>query len=316
MKSYNVTAASRNSHEGKNRGMSHTSIRLKDSAALANLMYLPALLLLMIFLIYPFAKGMFISFTNWNGYSQTYRIVGMQNYFNMLKDANVLNVIKNTFIYGVGSTVFQNIFGLMLALLVDQKIRGRNFSKVLIYLPAIISGLIMGYIWYYFFQYDGGVINDILALFGKQPVDWLANGARAVWIITGVNTFQFVGVAMIIFLAGLQNIPTQYYEAAEIDGAAPFKRFIHVTLPLLMPAITISVVDNIIGGLKLFDVIMAMTKGGPGYSSQSLSTMMYNLYFVRQNAGYAAAIGNLMFFMICIISVISLKLLRSREVEM
>ncbi|WP_312692850.1 carbohydrate ABC transporter permease [Caproiciproducens sp.] len=234
----------------------------------------------------------------------------------MFHDANVLNVIKNTFIYGICSTLFQNIFGLMFALLVDQKIRGRNFLKILIYLPAIISALIMGYVWYYFFQYNGGAINDVLALFSIAPVDWLSDGSRAVWIITGVNTFQFVGVAMIIYLAGLQNIPTQYYEAAEMDGATGLKKFQHVTLPLLMPAITVSVVDNIIGGLKLFDVIMAMTKGGPGYSSHSLSTMMYNLYFVRQNAGYAAAIGNLMFLIICIISVFTLKCLKSKEVEM
>lgn len=260
--------------------------------------------------------AMVISFSNWNGYNQVYQLVGLENYQRMFQDVNVLNVIKNTFIYGIGSTLFQNILGLMLALLVDQKIRGRNFLKVLIYLPAIISALIMGYVWYYFFQYNGGAINDILALFNVQPVDWLSNGSRAVWIITGVNTFQFVGVAMIIFLAGLQNIPTQYYEAAQIDGASALKRFCHVTIPLLMPAITISVVDNIIGGLKLFDVIMAMTKGGPGYSSQSLSTMMYNFYFVRQDAGYAAAIGNIMFLIICVISVFSLKFLRSKEVEM
>lgn len=290
--------------------------RMKKSGMAANFMYLPALILLCVFLIYPFLKGMVISFSNWNGYSQAYQMIGIQNYQRMFRDANVANVIKNTFIYGVGSTLFQNIFGLMLALLVDQKIRGRNFTKTLIYLPAIVSALIMGYVWYYFFQYNGGAINDALALFHVQPVDWLSDGSRAVWIITAVNTFQFVGVAMIIFLAGLQNIPTQYYEAAEIDGATALKRFRHVTLPLLMPAITISVVDNIIGGLKLFDVIMAMTKGGPGYSSQSLSTMMYNLYFVRQNAGYAAAIGNLMFLIICVISIVSLKVLRSREVEM
>jgi raffinose/stachyose/melibiose transport system permease protein len=121
---------------------------------------------------------------------------------------------------------------------------------------------------------------------------------------------------MIIFLAGLQNIPKEYHEAAAIDGATATMKFRHITLPLLMPSITISVVDNIIGGLKLFDVIMAMTKGGPGDSSQSLSTMMYTLYFVRQDAGYASAIGNIMFIIICVISVVSLVTLRRREVEM
>lgn len=301
---------------GTAKGSLHHGNRLKNSANLMDLMYFPAIVLLAVFLVYPFAKGLLLSFTDWNGYNTTYHYLGGSNYIRLLKDPVIWNVMKNTFIYGFGSTLLQNIFGLLLALLLDQKMRGRSGVKVLVYLPAIISGLIMGYVWYYFFQYDGGAINDIVKLLGQQPVDWLANGSRAVWIITAVNTFQFVGVAMIIFLAGLQNIPREYHEAASIDGASGIKKFRYVTLPLLMPAVTVSVVDNIIGGLKLFDVIMAMTKGGPGNSSQSLSTMMYNLYFVRQDAGYAAAIGNVMFLIISLISILSLTFFRRREVSM
>lgn len=313
-----LTTQSVSSQDIRNAGLNKN--RIKSSKTRQNLvvnaMYLPALLLLAVFLIYPFIKGLLLSFTDWNGYNQTYDIIGLQNYTRFFKDANVLNVLKNTFIYGAGSTLFQNILGLALALLLDQKIKCRNGVKVLVYLPAIISGLIMGYVWYYFFQYDGGAINDVLALFKIAPLDWLSNGNRAVWIITLVNTFQYVGVAMLIFLAGLQNIPKELHEAASIDGATAVKKFRNVTLPLLMPAITISVVQNIIGGLKLFDVIMAMTKGGPGDSSQSLSTLMYTLYFVRQDAGYAAAVGNIMFLIICVISTVSLLTLRSKEVEM
>ena len=182
----------------------------------------------------------------------------------------------------------------------DKKIRGRSVARAIVYLPVIISQFIMGYIWYFFFQFDGGALNDILVALGRQPFDWLANGPRAVWLITGVNTFQYLGVAMIIYLAGLQTIPQDYYESAHIDGAGGYSVFRHITLPLLMPAITTSIVINIIGGLKLFDMIMAMTRGGPGYSSMSLSTLMYNLYFVRYDAGYAAAVGNLMFVLICL----------------
>jgi raffinose/stachyose/melibiose transport system permease protein len=153
-------------------------------------------------------------------------------------------------------------------------------------------------------------------LFRKESVDWLSSGSRAVWIITFVNTFQYMGVAMIIYLAGLQSISKEYYEAAAIDGAQWGAKLRNVTLPLLMPAITINIVLNIIGGLKLFDVIMAMTKGGPGYASMSLSTMMYNLYFARQDAGYAAALGNVMFVFICFFGLSSLYLLRRREVKL
>lgn len=234
----------------------------------------------------------------------------------MLSDKNIGTTIINTIIFGFGSTILQNVLGLAYALFLDQQLRAKGFVRTIVYLPVIISSLIMGYIWYFFFQFDGGAVNDILALFGAQPVDWLASGPRAVWIITFVNTFQFMGVAMTIFVAGLQSIPKDYYEAASIDGANWWSKFKNITLPLLMPAITVNVVLNIIGGLKLFDVIVAMTNGGPGYASSSLSTMMYNLYFARQDAGYAAALGNVMFLFIAIVSITSLILLKRKEVKL
>jgi raffinose/stachyose/melibiose transport system permease protein len=125
-----------------------------------------------------------------------------------------------------------------------------------------------------------------------------------------------MGVAMMIYLAGLQAIPRECLEAASIDGAAGLNRFRYVTLPLLMPAVTFSMVINIIGGFKLFDVIWAMTLGGPGYASHSLSSMMYDLYFSRQDAGYAAALGNVMFLIIAVISISTLTYLRRKEVEL
>ncbi|NOV04354.1 carbohydrate ABC transporter permease [Paenibacillus planticolens] len=288
---------------------------LKSPAAL-NIMYAPALLLFAIFIFYPLFQGIKISFTNWDGYSQQYSWVGLDKYKLMFSDKKILLTMKNTLIYGLGSTLLQNIFGLAYALFLDQKIRGRGFIRTVVYLPVIISPLIMGYISYFFFQYNRGAVNDLFLLFYKGPVDWLSSGPRAVWIISCVNTFQYMGIAMIIYLAGLQSISKEYYEAADIDGARWKAKLTSITLPLLMPAITINVVLNIIGGLKLFDVIMAMTKGGPGYASQSLSTMMYNLYFARQDAGYAAALGNVMFLFICIFGLSALYLLRRKEVKM
>ncbi len=290
--------------------------RFINSEQFVVIMALPAIILLSVFIFYPFIKGVQMSFTNWDGFSQNYSWVGLDQYKSMLTDPKIHNTFKNTLIYGLGSTLFQNVIGLGLALLLDQKIRGRNFARVIVYMPAIVSALIMGYVWYFFFQFSNGAINDIFLALGQEPVNWLENGKRAVWIITGVNTFQYLGVAMIIYLAGLQSIPKDYYEAAEIDGASSWMVFKNITLPLLLPAITISVIMNIIGGLKLFDVIMAMTGGGPGFASQSLSTMMYNLYFVRQDAGGAAALGNMMFVLICVISIFALKRFRAKEAEL
>lgn len=290
--------------------------KITKSPAVLNLMYVPALALFAIFIFYPITQGLKWSFTNWNGYSPKYSWVGWDQYVHMFSDPKALRTVINTFIYGLGSTLFQNVLGLAYALFLNGTSRGKSIVRTIVYFPVIISPLIMGYIWYFLFQYDGGAINDILLLFGQEPLDWLGNGPRAVWLMTLVNTYQYMGVAMIIYLAGLQAIPRECLEAASIDGAAGVDRFRYVTLPLLMPAVTFSLVINIIGGLKLFDVIMAMTSGGPGYASHSLSTMMYDLYFARQDAGYAAALGNLMFVIISVISISTLIFLRRKEVEL
>ncbi|MFC4766186.1 carbohydrate ABC transporter permease [Effusibacillus consociatus] len=286
-----------------------------NSSVWLNLMYLPALLLFCAFIFYPFLKGLQISFTNWDGYSQSFNWIGLDNYKRMLSDPNIGTVIKNTLIYGIGSTFFQNVIGLLYALLLNQSIRTRGITRTIVYLPVIISPLIMGYIWYFFFQFKGGALNDIILLFQDKPLLLLGDPKLNVWIITFVNTFQYLGIAMVIYLAGLQSIPKDYYEAATIDGASAFQRFRNVTLPMLMPSITINIVLNLIGGLKLFDVIVALTNGGPGYASQSLSTLMYKLYFASQDAGYAASLGNLMFVMISLISITALTYLRRKELD-
>jgi raffinose/stachyose/melibiose transport system permease protein len=294
---------------------STTVLRPHKGDRAINLMYVPALLFVAAFIFYPFFRGLFISFTNWNGYSAKFRIVGFEQYRTMFGDPNVVNTIQNTFIYGLGSTFLQTVAGLALALFLDGSTKPRSIVRTIVYLPVIISPLIMGYVWYFFFRYSGGAVNDIMILFGKEPVDWFADGHRSVWIITFINSYQFVGVSMVMFLAGLQSIPPTYYEAAMIDGASAPRRFFAVTVPLLTPAFASSVVFNVIGGMKLFDVIVATTNGGPGYSSMSLSTMMYDLYFSKQNAGYAAALGILMFVLIVTLSVALLAFFNRHEVE-
>lgn len=287
----------------------------RNSPFWLNLMYLPALLLFLSLIYYPFIQGMQISFTNWDGFSQTRDWIGLDNYRRLLEDKNISTVLKNTFIYGVGSTIFQNLIGLAYALFLNQQIRSRGLTRTIVYLPVIVSPLIMGYIWYFFLQYQGGALNDIVLLFQNEPVNLLGNPQLNVWIIMLVNTYQYLGIAMIIYLAGLQSIAKDYYEAADIDGASAWNRFKSITFPLLAPSITINVVLNLIGGLRLFDVIVALTKGGPGYASQSLATLSYRTYFGTQDAGYAATLGNVMFVIVALVSLLALVVLRRREVH-
>lgn len=289
-------------------------MKVQKKAAI-NLFYIPAIVLFLVFVIYPFLHGIRISFTNWNGYSQTMKFVGIDNYVRLFQDANVRTALVNTLIYGIASTIIQNVLGLAYALFLNTKFKGRSIVRTVIYMPVMIAPLIMGYIMYFLFQYDGGALNDIIMLFGHEPVDLLANSGAAIAIIVLVNSLQFVGVSMVIYLAGLQNIPSMYYEAAMLDGASSWQRFKHITLPLLMPAISSSTILNLIGGLKLFDLVMALTSGGPGFTTHSLSTLVTNQYFSAQSAGYASAIGIFAFLLIMIVSNVVMKFFDKREVD-
>lgn len=291
--------------------MKHTS----GKNSIVNILYVPALILFAVFVIYPLIRGTFLSFTNWNGYSQNYDMVGISNYLRMFSDSNVHRAFINTIVYGFGSTILQNVLGLALAIYLNQKFFGKSIVRTIVYLPVMIAPLIMGYVMYFFVQYDGGAINDIMIAFGAQPIDWLADGTRATIIVTLINSLQYVGVSMVIYLAGLQNIPEMYYEAARVDGIGAWGQFKFITLPLLMPAISSAIVINLIGGLKLFDVIMALTSGGPGYDSHSLSTLIHRTYFGSENAGYASAIGLITFIFMLIVSRLVVRQLDKREID-
>lgn len=286
-------------------------VQRKLHGSSVNLFYVPAIVLSIIFVIYPLISGFHISLTNWDGYSPTRNFVGMQNYVTMFKDANFWLVLRNTFIFAIGSTFFQQVLGLGLALLLNTRIRGRNFMRAVIYLPVLVSAIIMGKMYYFVFHYQQGALNTVLAALGLQHIAWFQNANIAVAIIVAVNSLQFVGTSMIIYLAGLQSIDESVIEAASLDGASGWKLFWDITLPSLMPAFSTSVILNLIGGLKLYDVIVSLTGGGPGMATNSVSTYISIIYFSNQNAGYASAIGFVLFIIIAVVTVVAQKLLNS-----
>lgn len=281
----------------------------------ANIMYIPALLMLTGFVIYPFISGIRISFTSWNGFSQHFKYIGIENYKMFFLDENIRIAFFNTLLYGFGSTFLQQLFGLSFALLLNKPFAGRSAARTIIYLPVMISAVIMGYMWIYLTQFDGA-INEIVAFFGYKPVLWLSSKSIVLPLIVVINSMQYVGISMVIYLAGLQSIPAMYYEAASLEGAGAWHCFRTVTIPLLYPAFMTSITVNLIGGLKLFDVIRALTGGGPGYSTHSLATLIHSSYFNNQSAGYAAAIGFLLFVMILAITIVLQAIFRGKEVEL
>lgn len=276
---------------------------------------IPAIFLLIAFIGFPLLNALRISLFKWNGYSQNMKFIGIKNFTDILSDKMFWRAFLNTMIYGFGSTLLQNALGLSAAILVNRKFKGRNALRAILYMPIMISAFLMGQIMYYFFQYDGGVFNEILSWFGKSPVYWMGTGRSATFFITLVNSWQYMGLCMIIYLAGLQNIPRMYREAAHLDGAGKINEFIHITIPLLMPSITTAVVTNLIGGFKMYDAIVSMSMGGPNRQSLSLSYYISLLYFTDEKAGYASAIGFATFLIIMLITIPINIYFRKKEVE-
>lgn len=289
--------------------------RRRRSGSSVNLFYLPALILFAAFIIYPLITGLYYAFTDWDGYHPEKHWVGLANFRRLFTDDTFRSVLINTFVYGIGSTLLQQVLGLGLALALDRRMRGRTVVRAVVYLPVLVSPVVMGTFYYLLFQYNNGTLNDIVVALGGTRQAWLAQPGAGVAIIVAVNTIQFVGVSMIIYLAGLQSIAPEYIEAATIDGAGTWQRLRHVTLPLLQPAIATSCVLNLIGGLKLFDVIRVLTGGGPGTSTSSVSTLIGTTYFNNQEAGYAAAMGIALFVIIAVVTVAANAALNRRRLE-
>ena len=280
-----------------------------------NWFYVPAVVLMILFIAYPLGNAIYLSFFKWNGYSVKKDFIGVQNYISMFNDKTFVSSLRNTLLYGFVCTFLQQVIGLAMAVFLNTKFKGRGIARTVIYMPARVSGLVMGYIMYFFFQTKGGVMNDILSSIGLATVDWLGNGNTAIAVIIFINTWQFVGVSMVIYLAGIQGVSQSYIEAATVDGANAWQRFRFITLPLLQPALASSIIYNLIGGLKLYDVIIALTDGGPAKKTHSLATYIANRYFDAERAGYAASIGVFSFVMIMVISMIVNGYFRKKEVD-
>ncbi|MFC7787792.1 carbohydrate ABC transporter permease [Microbacterium sp. MAHUQ-60] len=280
-----------------------------------NLLYLPALAVLGVFTLWPLLNGVLLSLSNWDGYSPQRTFVGVDNYLRLFDDPNFRTALGNTFLYGIGSTILQQIIGLGLALALDRAVRGRSVARAIIYLPVLVSPVVMGTMYYLFLSYNGGGLNDLVIALGGERTAWLSDSGTAVALIVAVNSLQFVGISMVIYLAGLQSIPTVYYEAARLDGANAVQSFRHITVPMLQPAFATSIVLNLIGGLKLFDVIQVLTAGGPGYSTHSVSTLIAKMYFGSQRAGYASAMGVVLFLIIIVFTLVLNTMLNRRRLE-
>jgi raffinose/stachyose/melibiose transport system permease protein len=216
----------------------------------------------------------------------------------------------------VTTVIFQSVIGLLLALALNTNIKSRNYLRAVFFAPVVLTPLILAYVWQYIYS-QGGVLNQILALIGLEELqqNWLGNSSVALWSIVGLLIWQYSGFSMVIFLSGLQGIPQELYEAAEVDGAGTLQRFWNITLPMLAPVTTIAVVLATIIHLRIFDQVLAMTYGGPGYATETLSTLLYKQAFVFGNYAQSMATALVLTMIVCAVALVQLKVLRSREEE-
>jgi raffinose/stachyose/melibiose transport system permease protein len=251
----------------------------------------------------PSARGVYYAFTDWDGLDPNFSFIGLGNFAEMSRDPDAVAAIWHTLVIAVAITVIQNGVGLLLALGVDSAIKSRNVLRVFLFAPAVVTPIVTAYLWRNLLGPDGAV-NSLLGAVGlaSWQQDWLGDPQMALWSVVGVIVWQFAGYSMVIFLAGLQSVPREIYEASDMDGAGSIRRFWSVIRPLLAPAFTVNLMLSIIGGIKLFDQVYALTGGGPGHATDTLSTLIFKDAFTLGEFGYSIALAVVLTMIVAVFS--------------
>jgi raffinose/stachyose/melibiose transport system permease protein len=279
---------------------------------------LPAMGIYSLFYAYPILSGFFYSFTNWNGFGDVARFNGLDNFIELVHDELILIAIKNNIILSIVIIIAQNGLALILAILLNRKMKGHTIFRAVFFIPVLLSTAVIGYIWEYIFSPLQGVLHTAFSALGLTTladINWLGDPSYAIFSICAVVIWQFTGYSMVIFIAGLQTIPKDLYEAAEIDGAGAWHKLKQITIPLLAPSFTINMMISMIGCLKMFDQVYLLTQGGPAHQTEVFGTLIYGIAFKSQRLGYGAAIAMVLTIAIVLISAIQYYFMRKREVE-
>ena len=276
----------------------------------------PALIFISITTLIPFIMNLSYSFTNWNGISKAVEYIGLQNFIELFKDGNFFSgSVLFTLKYAVLYVVFVNIFALAMAFLLVKNLKTKNMLRAMLYIPNIISLIVVGYIWKFILGMGFDSLFDITGLSFFQ-MSWLGDSHMAFWTILLVSIWQVAGFYSVIYIAGLQSIPEDILEASKIDGAYGFRRFFKIILPMIMPSVTVCLFTSILNALKVFEIPFVLTNGGPFNSTTSISMDIYNEAFVNNLYGYGTAKSVLFFAMIFIFTMLQLRYSKRKEVEL
>ncbi|CAG6392132.1 sugar ABC transporter permease [Streptomyces cocklensis] len=300
-------------HLAAGRGRSR---RARAALAHFGLFGTPGLLVYGCFVLAPVALSFWYSLTNYNPFNPHTHFVGLDNYRTLLHDQEFLTSLRVTTVLTVILVIVPNAAGLGIALLLNRKGWFYNAWRGVFFVPMVLSSVVVSIVWTRLLA-DEGAVNQTLGWIGAAPVGWLSDPSLALYSVAAIMAWQMLGFCVVVYLAGLQSVPDELYEAASIDGATAFSRFRHVTWPLLAPALTINTVVLLISAFKAYDHIQVITNGGPGSgTTATVAFLTLQTGFIANHQGYASAMAVVMLLIVATASAVVLRLLQRREVDL
>ncbi|WP_110930287.1 carbohydrate ABC transporter permease [Paenibacillus bouchesdurhonensis] len=279
---------------------------------------IPILIIYTLFTIYPLIRSFMLSLTNFNGYSTNYDFIGLKNYARLFADNAIVSGISFTILFAVATTVLVTLLAIPLALILDQNFFSKNVLRAVFFFPSIPSGLLLAFIWGFIFApIPSGILNTFLReLFGMSAQPWLSDPVLAKISTIVVAVWATTGWHAVIYLAFLQSISKDFFEAAAIDGASKWQQIRYITIPLLAPAMTVSVLLLITNGLKVYEIPFALTNGGPGFETHTITQVIVLRGISEAQFGLASAISVIFFLIVLVIGFVQFNLMQKREERM
>ncbi len=275
-------------------------------------LFLPGFVIYILIIILPILMCLYYGFFNWDGLRDSMTFVGLDNFARALRDTYFLSALKTTFFYTIPGTLIVNALGIVLAVLVNRRSRMSNFYRSAFFFPMLISAVAIGFIWKALLSYNG-IVNTLLGGINIEGIDFLGSLTLAPWSILLVNTWHDVGFVTVLYLAGLQAISSDFYDAAIIDGASKLQQFRYITFPWLAPALTACVIFVFTGYMRLYDLVFVMTSGGPAGVTETIAIQTIKVGFNQNRFSYGSALAIYMLVIIGFLSVIITRILRKRE---
>ncbi|WP_206061349.1 carbohydrate ABC transporter permease [Nonomuraea basaltis] len=281
----------------------HARPTAKRTSAYPYALYLPAAVVYLVIFLVPTVMAFYFALTRWTLFDSTF--VGLQNFRDFLAEQNLRIGFQNTIIYAVVTSGLKVVLGLLLGVLLTSRLRLRGFLRSVVFFPVLVSTVAVGFTFSALLRPDTGLVNKALALVGIDGPDWLGDANTALLSVALVDVWKGVGLATVIYIAGIMSIPRDYYQAVAVDGGTAWHRFRHVTLPLSWPATYSVIILSFIGGLRSFDLIWTMTRGGPGFTSDTIASIIYKQY----QAGFfgLSTAGNVLLFLVVTAIVVPLN---------